>query len=716
MTGRRLLGTLWGVATLLAAALGATPPAAAQDPGAGLAVSQDDAPPQPGSAEVVVESLSGALGAGDPFRLRVRVENVTDRPLSALRLVGTLHRRTYSRFDYQQAVEDGAVGDVWSSFGEDVPPLEPGEAVAVDLTREAGDLGFERPEDKYGVYPIRLQLLVDGTGVDDVVTSVVLAPDEVEQPVYVTMLWPVDAPPGLLPDGTYDDRLLDDLRARGRLTTLVEALDAEVPVTLAPAGLVLDQVADIADGFVTADGTARDADSREAAAAQTFLQRLEGAADRRDVGTIAQAHGPADLVALVRGGLHSEAARDIGEARSTIAETMGERPSPSVLWPPSGLDAETLRVATASGVDTVVLDESWLALAADRNLQWSPAPVRRLRWSGGDPLTAVVPDPWLSESLAAAPGEDGPAVAAQRVLAETAAVYFERPFAEERRGLVLAPPRVWRPDPQLPRTLLDGLGAASWLRPTTLEELVGAVPAAEDTVTLAYPDAARAAELPVGYVGALRDALVAYGSLATVLPGEAAPVSRFDTQLRSAASVHYRDDALRPEGRAKIDAVASTVATLYDAVEVVETPPVVLTSTEGQVPVTVASSADARLRVRVRLETARFAFEDGAAQEILLEPGEVRTLTFAAEALTAGGTSSVRVLVEDAAGGVVLTRGSVVVRSTAYSRVALAVTGAAAGFLLLWWVRDLTRRRGRGGHRHRDTEARAPASAGSSSS
>lgn len=688
-----------GTAAALLAVLLATTlaPAAGAQPGL---------PPQPGSADIVVEQLSGVLTPGADLRVRVRLVNESSQTLTGLRVVGTLHRRTYSRFDYQQAVDEGAVGDVWSSFGDDAAPLQPGGSTTLDLTASAAELGFARPADKYGVYPLRLQLLVDGTSVDELVTSVVLTPEDVAAPVRLATVWPLDTEPAQQADGSYHPRLLEELAADGRLASLLEALDVDTPVTLVPSGLLLDQLADLADGFTLADGQPVGAEDREAQAAAAFLEQLRAGTRGSRRAQITPSYGPGDLVALVRGGLSSEAARDIVVGAAAIAEHTGAQPLDGVLAPPDGIDQQTLSVVAGAGFDTLVVGEEHLSLPDDRDLQWSPAPVRRLQWPGGEPLTAVVPDPWLEEAVAATGGagadSDGAVVAAQRVLAETAAVYFERPFAEAARGLVLAPPRTWNPPRGMPTALLEGIAQAPWLQPVTVPELIADVPAAENPVGLAYAERARDAELPADYVARLRQALVDFGSLATALPTDSPVLSRFAAQLRQAASIHYRDPRLADEGMAKIAAVTGTVEDLHEAVAVADSPPVVLTSTEGQVPVTLTSSAAVPLRVRVRLATNRYTFDGGDTQEVVLEPGEVRTLTYAARALTAGGTHSIRVFVEDPAGGTVLAQGTVVVRSTAYSRVALGVTGAAAAFLLLWWLRDLIRRRGR---RRRDPVA-----------
>jgi len=136
------------------------------------------------------------------------------------------------------------------------------------------------------------------------------------------------------------------------------------------------------------------------------------------------------------------------------------------------------------------------------------------------------------------------------------------------------------------------------------------------------------------------------------------------------------------------------VAHTYQAVRVVEGPPVTLTAAEGQVPVTLTSAADTPLRLSVRMgPTARLEFDDHAPTELVLQPGQTTTLTFAVTAVSAGGLQPVEVVVTDPEGIRVVANGTVVVRSATYSVVALVITAGAAIFLLVWWGRDIAKRR-----------------------
>jgi hypothetical protein len=689
---------LAGLAAIAWALLLLAVPGAQARPGQDLQEAPGDDGPE---VDLIVERFQGVLLPDDDLALRVRVRNRSRTRLEDLRLVATVHRRSTSRFDFQQAVDEGRVGIAIHPFAVNIDPLGPQRSQAVDLEQSAAEIGFARPADKYGVYPLRLQLQRFGEVLAEVVTAVVLSPppDQVERPVRTALLVPLDAAPARQPDGTYHPgRLLPSLGLNGRLQGLVRSVGDQpgIPVTVATSGLVLEQAADISDGYSASSDPETELDERSPGArrAQRFLELTTEVIAGDGVEHVALPYGPADLVALVRGGLAADAPRMVAHGRDVSEELTGVRPSRRILWPPDGLDRQTLGRVLGADVDTVVLSERYLAIAGTRELPFSPSPVRRLRAPTGDSVTALVPDPWLEEVLARDSERQDLQVAVQRILAETAATYFERPYAGVDRGLLLAPPQHWDPLPGLPGRLLEAFEAAPWLAPSTATALRAGVAPEPDAVQLDYPQAARVRELPSSYIAELRDARRSLSSLAGVLEqAEETPVM-FDDMLEIAASVHYRRPPLAVEGRQLLRSVRSTVADIYGSVAVEETLPVLLSSIEGQVPVTVRNDAEVPLRIRLRLETQRYDFEGGPVTDpFTVEGGETLTRAFHARALAPGGTHQIRVIVEDADGLTPLAEGTVVVRSTAVSVTALVVTAGAGLFLAVWWIREASRRR-----------------------
>lgn len=688
---------------LLAALVLAPAPVSAQTgPGESPAPGADDRP------RLAVEELTGTLRPDGTFRLVATVSNPTAEVLDELSVVATFQRRTTTRLDYQRAVD---VGDRRRSTAArltaELDPVAAGAGVPVEFSSSVADLGLSA-ERLAGVYPLRLELQRDGAPLDEVRTSVVALPELVGEPVRTALLVPLDSPVGLLPDGTVDgDPLAGGLQVAGRLPALADVLAAapEMAFTVATSALVLEEVERAAEGYTAVDraGTVEvPPGSPPARRAARLLDDVRTVLARPEIEQVALPYASADLVALARND-QQEAARQAIVSRVLSAERVtDDRPAPGVLWPPDGLDPATLEQAVAAGIDTVVLDPANLDTGAPNAAALSPSPVRRLD-ADGERVTALVADPWLSGVLAAgqpaiapgaadAPPDATPAVAAQRILAETAALYFERPFAPETRGLLLAPPQLWNPAPETLEALLQGLAAAPWLRPVTVPQLAAELAPDAERGTLVYPSAAAERELDAGYVEALGEAAGAVAQLRNVLAADETTPARADRLLRAAMSLHYRGGRERI-GRALVEAVIQTAGTVFGSLEVIPGPQVTLTNRSGQVPVTVRSTAQVPVRVEVRVQSLRFEFDDqGISEPIVLGPGQERLVVFTAEALTVGATTPITVRVTDVGGAQVLATGQVVVRSTAYSVTALAITAGAGLFLAVWWVRDARRR------------------------
>lgn len=569
------------------------------------------------------------------------------------------------------------------------------QAVEIDLPA----LGVVAADATAGVYPLVLRLLVAGEPSDEVRTAVVVTGAERGPPVRAALVLPLDGPFEVPRDDVYArDPLAGDLGPEGRLPALAAELAAaeDLPLTLAVSPTVLEQAALASQGYTTRDEAGLvevlpdDGPARRAA---DLLSDVRSVVARPDVEQVALARADADLVALVRGGYADEARRALAGG-VVLEELTGTRPVQGYLWPPDAIDPATLAVAEETGTQTLLLGAD--AVAVDRGDELSPSPTHRLVVPSGAQVTAVVADPWAAPLLARGDaGVDGPALAAQRVLVETAALYAERPYAAQPRGILLLPPQRFDPDPPFLRALLRGLAHAGWLEPVTVPGLVTEVAAAPDA-ELAYPPSAAAAELGASYLGRLARARDTVGPLARLVPGDGGLATASDRLLRLAASVDFRDD--RAAGLALVERTAAQATDVFRAVTVSRGPLITLTSRSGSVPVTLRSTGATELDVAVTVSSNDFTFPDGTTQDLTLEPAQEatpseRVVTFRAEARTPGGTRPLTVRVTDTSGARVLAEGSVVVRSTGFSPVAVLLTAGAALVLGIWWTRDARRRR-----------------------
>lgn len=694
---RRVLALAGALLVLTALAQGPSATAAAQTP-AGTRASA-----------LSVTALTGVLRDGEPLQVQVAVAGVETLPDPALSV--TLERRTVSRFDYQQALE--ADGGARSTVGAARVPLDRATLGAgpVPVTVPLPDLGIGRVADAtQGVYPLRVALLSGGEAVDEVVTSVVLLADPLGPPVRTALLVPVAGELGLVGDGSQVavDPLAGDLRPDGRLPVLAAALAAgpPVPLTVATDGAVLEEAQHAAEGYTAVDdaGAVRvpaavppeslgDAEPGPAERAAALLRDVRAVTARPAVDQIALPYASADLRALAAAGLDGEVRRAVAQGVRSVEQVTGRRPAPEVLWPPDGVDARTVDVLDAA-VGSVVLDATALAGDVEPSAV-TPSPVRRVRTTLGDALRGAVADPWLAAALAdlEGPAPDGAVVAAQRVLGETAAVYFERPYLPEPRGLLLAPPQRWEVTAPVLQALLQGLASAPWLQPVTLPDLLATVPAPPEPQRLDPPPAPRG--LDGDYLADVQAARAAVTALRNVLPGDDATAARANRLLDLAVSTDHRA-AGEERGRTLVASVQAAADGIAEQVSVLQSPQITLTSRDGQVPVTLRSDAPVPIDVTVELSSPRFAFPEGARRtDVTLQPGEPRTLFFEAQARTPGATHPIAIRVMDSSGPEAreLATGSVVVRSTDFSLTAVLLTAGGALFLATWWVRDVRRRR-----------------------
>lgn len=658
---------------------------------AGAQLPADEAEVPPPDVGLRLVDISGVVAPGDEVTVTTRVHHRGGAATEGLRLVAAVTSRATSRLDFRQAVDQGGIGEraLLGAVAVDVPDLTRGRSVEVEVPTSTGELGIPGGLDGTGVYPLRLQLLDGSDVVATAVTAVVVIGDEVGEAVSVAMLVGLDSHGTVDADGAPDEVLAADLGLGGRLTSTAASLAAagDVPISIATSSRVLEDL--LAVSTHEAEGTAAQV---QATAAARVVADVQEALGREATHHVALPYGPADLVALVRGGLESEAQREVFEGAVLSERLGGASVDTRVLWPHGAVDAATLASIQPTGVTAMVLSESAQAVPATRALPTSPPPLRRLTGPNTPSLEVLVPDPFLEETIDAGI-EGGARAARQRLLAETAVTYFERPFAEEGRGLLIDTGQVPEIGPGVIEGLLSDLAAAPWADPVGIDTLRERLsPSAGQAVRLGAVD--DDALLAPGFVRRIGEARASLGSLPALLAeGDPSP-SIFDRDLLRAAWVGFRGN--ETAGATLLSGVDATVADVVGAIEVVESPTVVLTADEGEVPVTFRNDADRALRVRVSLDTSRHDFPDGARlDDVELASESATTVLIRTQPLTPGGRQPILVRVEDPDGRFVLAEGVVVVRSTAYPVSALAVIIGAAGVLALWSIGSVIRRRRR---------------------
>ena len=668
--------TLAALAVLVA--LAATPVPAAR--------AQDAAP----TLEVVLTAISPAAGPRAPLDYRIAVRNRGQGPVHDLLVRAQLGQPvdTRSQLATLLATPGGAVGTrPLDQFRPAVAEIAAGDGQQLEPRQVPLPPGLG--DQRAGVV-LPLAISVEATGEAGRVTAslttfVVDLPAPVRQPLRAALLVPLREPTHRNPAADFvDDDLAGLLAPTGSLGAVAEELarpDAPAATMVVDAMLVEDATA-MVGGWRLRQGGKRTSvppgDPRSRSADQ-FLQSLKKAASRNP--PAAFPYGNADLPALVRAGGGARATRAMAKGRDLLANGLGTPPDAALAWPVDGaIDGAVLQTLEQNGGDVVVLDPRHLPAPATGVTQNATVDL-----GGPEPQRALVGDAVLSGALVDPRAVSAPAEWAQRILAETAVAWLERPYSSGPRGILLAPPQSWRPSTAFFRSLVRGLGAAPWLRLQPASTLAVDVPQGpqEGVRRLATVTAADvAAGLPRHYLDVVERTRSQLESFQRAVGNDFPAAGDFDRDLLVAESSDWRPAAARATGRGFIRAVTSGIRGVYRRIEV-GTTPVTLTARRGTIPVTVANESDQRVTVVLRLTSPKVDLP-AASEGFVLEPRR-RTTQLLPVGTRATGTFPIRVEVLTPDLREPIASGEIRLISTAFNRVALAMTGGAVGMLLLWW-------------------------------
>ena len=687
--------------------------------------------------------------AEEPFQVAGRLRNCGQESLSGLQVRLSVGSRISTRGELQRADEEPVIGGRrLRPVPTGVEELAPGESAPFDLRLLVRDL---RLGSGLGVYPLTVQARAryGGDGARTVVglasTYVPWFPDGPPAPTRVAWLWPLIDQPRRGPAEVMLDDDLDDLVApgsdtqpRGRLqelllaaregskggcdpsaapppgvprTSLAGCRGEPVPVTYGiDPSLLYSVEAMVRDYTVLVDGDK--VDRPASANAEQWLVGVRAAAQEQDV--LALPFGDPDVVAMTRTGTglrdEVEQLRKLGQAtvqRLLYEEGSPRRPLTSVAWPPPGPVTDTaLDLLLGGQARSVVLDVEALPPAS---LARSRTPSARSALpSPYGATTGLVIEDVLSELVTPDPtGWQGPRLAEQRFIAETAIIAAELP--SESRTLLIAPSRTADvAQAGLAAAIIANTGRLPWLCPVPLADV-----AAGTEGCRGLPDAqgpARAEELTGGEVAAEvdrpRDELSS--DFLVRLARVQAEADQFTESVlvdRTKESTETKARLLRASGRAASAAwrdqpllgdrmlglLQEDVAGLRSKVRLVSQP-VLLTGGSGVVKLAVQNELDQPVNVGVRLDETSSARLSSSATGVQVVPAKnTADIPVRVEPQTSGRFVVSATLVDEegrAFGDSV----ELDVRSTEYGRVALGVTGVAAAVLMVAAGARITRR------------------------
>jgi hypothetical protein len=621
---------------------------------------------------------------GRDLVIRFRAENTGTEPLVDLSIGVTVYSRILSRSSY----EDSLVTDPPLAIKASTLARE--GTIAPDETRDFEvsmilDTGLD-PEHS-GVYPVKVDLRSGATSVAAIRTPAIFLVRQPEIPLSLSWTFVLAHPISFAPDGTFTDASLETSlepggRLGGQIHALLELADdpAHPSVDVAVSPVLLTQLGRMRDGYsVTEDGQTRDVAPGEGGAelAARSLDDLRAIAAAPGVEVSTLPFSAPEIPSLYGGGLGRDVSIQLEHGREVAGALIDSDPSEELLRPPgAALDDETLRGLSGLGVGTLIAGPSTVDLPPQPLGFAGPATTAL----GNGSITAVIPEP-STDAVMTSAGEGDPVRAAQVVLGELTTIWQEAPGETRSVAVVLGE------DAPLPgpffSPFVHGVAGAPWLAPVTAAALVQSFPSAQ-TLDLADPSFRR---FPSTYVFALKQARRRVDTLRSMLPQTSIEPERLDTMLLLAEARQYLKDTT--DGLAFIAAVRESVKGTVDALSLDTVPTVALSSDSNGIPVTVSNDGDRSLKVLVQLASQRIRGVPSVGVE--LAPGESQTVRLQAQLRSTGRFPiAVQMVAPD---GRPIAAQTVIVRSTAYNRIALLITIGAALMLVAVWVRGLRRRR-----------------------
>lgn len=680
---RRLVALL-PAAILLASAVG---PASAQSPSPSGSPTTSPTPPS-----VRLQLLEQPMWNGPErptLELRFRATNEGTEPLDRLTIGLTLFGRVISRSAYEASLLADPIpaivvdAETYAREGS----LEPGASRAFELSFALDAAGIDPSSS--GIYPLKVDLRSDGVPVAVIRTPVIYLVRTPEQPLALSWTAVLHHPIAFRPDGVFTSTSLEEeLAPGGRIGGLSKALaelatNSVTPIDVAVSPVLLQQLVRMRDGYtVEVGGQMREvpAEGAGASAAAEALEALRTAASSPQVALSAMPLAAPQVPSLISGGLARDLDVQLVRGRELVAAVLDAMPDATVLRPPGGaLDLASLDALAERGVRVLPLDTGMVETPL-QPLGFAPPPVTALREDAA--LVGLVPNPAVSAVLAMPLVAADPVLGAHTVLGELAAIWQEQPG--EARGLAMILPETLDLPGGFYGALLRGVAGAPWLRPVSAHDLVASFPPGNPDALAASSPAAFSASY-VSEIKLTRRLIDTYRSM--LADGSEEP-DRLDTQLLLAESGDFLADPTT--GFGFVSSASDEVGAVFGAITVDAGDVVTVTSRSGAtLPVRVTSRAAEPLRLSVALVSGNLVRQP--SEEVVLEPGDARTLTFDVDLKTTGRFDVEAWIV--APGGRVIGKDSVVVRSTAYSRVALIITIAAALMLVLVWARRFLPRR-----------------------
>jgi Family of unknown function (DUF6049)/Glycosyl hydrolase family 57 len=622
--------------------------------------------------------------------LRIRAQNTGGDAIDDLRLGVTMWSPVYSRTAFEESLaSDPSTATIFGETLQREGTLGPGDVrdFTVRLDLPLAQLNATQSF----IYPLKVDLRSGFRSLAAIRTPIIYLVRRPLSPLALAWTFVLHAQLGVGPDGTFVSSALETSispggRLAGEISALTHVVASGVGVDLAVSPLLLLQLEDMSDGYRVADGEGfrTVASGRDgSAAAADAIDRLRRIAAARNVELSALPYSEPLLPALTSGGLARDLGVQLERGRELVADVLGRAPTTTVFRPPrSAIDEPTLDELPGAGISTLLLDPASVPRTEDAQ-GFAASPIVSLAAQNAT-LAGVVSDPAVQTMLTSSLPADDPVLGAQAMLGELASIWLQQPGLHRGVAMTLGEDVLAAAGFYVP--LVRGITEAPWLAKRTASALTTDpdMPPPKGVTSIS----SSASSFSGGYVDALKQARRRVEILRSMLVQPSGQPGHLDQLLLLAESQRFVGD--ERSGMGFVGRVNETVASLFGAVRPVVTQPITLTSSSiRNVPIAVRNSADVPLRVTMRLASQYLLTP--VERTRVLPPDSTQTMNVDLELRTTG-KFQVRAQIVTPSGRVI--GGAwIVIRSTAYNRIALVITIGAALLAMLVWARRFVPRR-----------------------
>jgi hypothetical protein len=630
--------------------------------------------PQPGRSDILhLVSQTPAVDPDGDFSIRLRLAGAP----AGSKVEVQIHDRVPTRSDFAATLTGRSLRRQIGASA--IVPATPDPSGTVVVTIGTRDVDSTAPADparirlSEGVYPVTIALLdAKGTKLDDLLSYMIRLPVSQQfAPIGVAVVLPVGGPPAVQPDGSVT---LASATAQSVLSSSsVLATHPGVPLTVAATPETIDALAP------------GDADALRTAVSGRVL--ASSPYTRLRIG---------DWVAA---GLRDDLAHqfDVGASDLTAALAAPDR---TLVVADDSLTTDAARELHARGVRSIVAPAHAFGSLDER--AFNRTLTQPFTVDGVDGLNAFASD----DALAAHVGETGdPVLDANHLLADIAVLYFDDP--PSTRAAVVTLPDDRPIDPTFLDAVLKALtpGVDRIVAPMTLTKAFTTVPRAgsrgETTgrgTPLARPLTAAPSNALASFASRWRAVNSDLASFRGMVAGTNSRPEDFDRRLLVAG-----DRDLTSASRfAYLDGVESSIGQELAKIQFPTRQTINFTARDGVVSFTIRNDAGYPVNVSVLLQGEKLEFPGHENQAVALTLSDVATRVSLNVRTRASGDSPLDMTFTSPDGRLVIGRGRVTVRSTAFSGVGVVLSVGSGVFLAAWWLRHAvaTRRERRRRLRH----------------